>query len=434
MLKKTIAFLLSIILIISLCGCSDKKSSESEKQPKILKGRITEIPDYSLNENATADDMRQMAVKAMRDELSVQWYPEIDFKYMKMGTCADKIYKFSSKKIYCGLPYTNGDSSLLHWLSFYDFKTGMLDKSIMTSDFYRSFGNACATSAMWAWNAVCTDIKWDSCKNMTPQNGCIPVKGYNYPEHILDYLTTSTKSICKENGEQKMFEAYANLLPGDIVDTYSFEEEDDYNHVMMVTEKPHVLYFADGSINPVESYVLIQDQRSGSTNFYPPYLKLEDKEFHQYSGRIDQKVSFNFLYKSCYIPLSCAWFTGEKNYEKAVASFEGKTPESFNDLALSVIRSNYKIVSVKATVKEKKSKKTVATENYVRINNWWDRSEDKSVEKEYATTYMLNNSKDGFIKNILSKLRRGKTYQTKIDVLLATGETITVLQSEIVNN
>lgn len=432
-MKRRLLSVLFIVLLLLAAGCKKDEKKKKTAAVKVLSGRMTALPDYSLPENATADEMRKTAIKAMRDGLSVQWYPENDFQYMKAGTSSKKVYKFSADKIYCGLPYTNGDSSILHWLQYYDLSTGKLDKSILDGQFYKSFGNACATAVMWGWNAVCPDMKWDSCSNMTPQNGCIPVEGFKYPYEITTYSQFPTKTICNENGEQTMYKSYTNLLPADAVMTYSYIDNEQFNHVMMVTDKPHVEYNPDGSIDGEKSFVLVQDQRAGHTQEKYPYLKTENGEKHQYSGRIDYPVTFAELFKSHNIPLTCAQFLGKTPYVKATASLDGDAPADYNSLSSMTVRSNYNIVSVSMTVTDKKAKKQVSYKKYVRINNWWNKTKDKDADKEYALTYVLNNQKDGIstLSEVSGNLVSGNVYTVKIDVLVATGQTLTAFNGDV---
>ena len=449
MKKRAICLFLSALMLLSLAACGEKaeelpeetapaeetvpESSEPEEEakdppPMILEGRLTEMPSYVLSEGATADEMRQTAIRAMRDGLSFPWYPEETIKYFKAGPGSGEAYEFDSDQIYCGLPYTLGDSSLLHWLQYYDFESGRFENSEI-SNINNKLGNACATSIMWAWNAVCNDQQWDECRYMTPQNGCIPVAGYEYPEEITTYRDTSTTKICNANSAQQMYAAYANVLPADAI--FQYDDSTNKDHVVMAMDVPHVEYNDDGSINGKASYIPIMDQRYGSasgSNYQ--YDKTVDGVTYHSSGRIDFHFTFEALRQGGFIPVTCAQFMGEKPYEKATAALEADV-SSFDELAQTKLRSNYNIVTIRVTVSDPKTGKTLGEHNYVRFFSAYLKSANKDKDKEYSLTYDFSNQNktDPFLtgKDLVGNLSKGSDYRVKIDTLVASGETINVL-------
>ena len=83
-------------------------------------------PCYALPKGASTDEIRAMAVKAMRDALTIKWvapdYYTLD-KYMT--DLSARFLHFRPDRVYAGMAYTNGNTGILTWLHFYDFETGL---------------------------------------------------------------------------------------------------------------------------------------------------------------------------------------------------------------------------------------------------------------------------------------------------------------------
>lgn len=438
MLKKAVCLCLCAVFL-ALCSCgqaktekknkksTEKEVSQTESENKwVLEGRLTSLPDYSLNEGASPDEMRQMVVKAMQDELSLNWYPRSEFSYKKVGPASYKDFTFSPDKVYCGMPYTNGSSGLLQWLEYYDFNSGEFDNG-QVKDFNSKLGNDCSSSIMWAWAAVLPDITWDACENMTKQNGCIPLGEYN-TLGTINYEINSTKKICELNGQQVMFAAYAKLLPADAV----VRKTSNFSHAMMINKAAKVVYNQNGEIDGNNSYVYIQDQQAGHPN--PAFSRIENGEEHQYSGRFHIKVTFNELYRDTFLPVTSEEFLGLKAYQKATVSFENskKKPTTYNELTKQKIKSNYNIISVNVTATDKKTKKT-AEKKYVNLVGYFDKTGVKTKDKENLNTYSLWNESKSVLadKTFKKNLKKGNTYNIKLDVTVATGQIITVFKGDI---
>lgn len=87
-MKKITAILLLLAVCFGLFGCGqDKSPAAATTQPTEYTGyRVAQpmqYPDYTFDHEPTTDELRQMAVKAMADELSVEWCVDRYFKYNK---------------------------------------------------------------------------------------------------------------------------------------------------------------------------------------------------------------------------------------------------------------------------------------------------------------------------------------------------------------
>ena len=388
---------------------------------------LSGIPDYSLPEGATADQMRAMAVQAMRDELTVQWRIENDLTY----TYGTQNYPLKAAETYAGLPYTGGGTGLLQWLQYYDFKTGRVDGlTLNESNNYLggNLGNSCAASVFWGWSSVCSSINGNSTYYMTPGRGCLPVDGYTVDPNLMSYKEYPTKKIVEDNTKERIYKAYAATLPGDGLISYK-SADDSTAHARMVVSEPYVVKYANGNIDPAGSYLYIQDQHKGqrvtSASSNPWSIVEEDGQILHYAGHTYQKFTFEDLINDYYIPVAPAELLGKKAYTvpDAEASYTG-TIQRVSDLRKITIAATHKIITVKAMVM--KDNAVVEDSNYIRIT--------QSTNDAGLFTFSLattNTASSNYFP--LPKLpAAGGDYTLKLEVLLASGTTHTVLDVPII--
>ncbi len=304
-------------------------ASLPERVPKPLKR-----PNYAemLGDRPTVEKLREVAVQAMHDELTVQWFPGETLTYTKTGACANKTYHFFREKIYQGLPYTNAGMGIYQFLEYYDPENGCISYNDCANINWR-FGNSCAPAATWGMYTGCTSMKGKSISNyMTIPNGFYPLGNVKYEEDLFDFNNHTTKQILAENGDQTVMEGYALLQPADLV-VYS-EGGPSGGHVMMAITKPCVVRTASGEIDPNESYVYIQDQQAREDPVEADGVPMVR------SGRPEVKISFATLLQKMYIAVTVAEYMGKKPYEKTRFSLSGefKSPEDLRALTLSCNR------------------------------------------------------------------------------------------------
>lgn len=285
--------------------------AETEAEPaRVLAGHLTERPNYVLHEGATADEMRQMAIKAMREAMSVNWYPEKAAKYEYTSPNNGETIEFNltPDETYAGIPYSSSYTGLFQFLEYYDFETGMV--SVPNDEAYTTLiGNDCAGGAWWALAACLPSFDPASNGYARQSSNVVAVGPYTLPS--LDE-EKSSQTICSMNGEQTMYESYACLKPADTVTT-------GFNpglqgHYMMLLEAAHVVRNADGTINGKESTITIQDQMRGHRQTTAQYLKEENGEMIHYSGKWGTEHSFEYLWNNAYLPVTCKEFIGESPY------------------------------------------------------------------------------------------------------------------------
>lgn len=322
MIKRIVVFILITALLLSFAGCGMKKVPK----PTAV------YPDYTFAEAPDTDDLRQTAVRAMRDLLSIQWFTKVDYRYYKTGPASKKQYIFEPGNIYAGVLYTNANTGLFQFLEYYNPDTGEFVYPHDADTLKTELGVSCADAVLWAWSTVCTSISGGFYpKSMVIKNGYYPVGPYTYDPNTRDFNYLPTLNIVRDNGEEIMFESYAQVRMADALTTSSD------NHAMMAIEDAHVEYLADGRIDGENSYILIQDQRAGGKNWQRTD---EQGNILHYSGRLDGQFSFTKLFEEHFIPVTAAEFIGEKEYEKAEISVSEKcsSPDQLQNIT---IESNY---------------------------------------------------------------------------------------------
>ncbi len=283
----------------------------------------TERPNYVLSENATADEMRAMTVKAMWDMLSIPWYPDRTVSYeFRAYTGAIKPFTLYTSDTYAGLPYTNGFTGMFQFWEYYDTATGRL--SCPAGDSINELlGNKCNSCVYWSLAAVDSSFNLYSGAGRNG-SGFLPVGDYWLPN------SGDSRDVCAKNGRETMYAAYAKMKPADWLSSY--------DHVMMAIEPAVVVRNADGSINGAESYVTIQDQQGGQRS--SQYFKIVDGETRHYSGRTSAKLTFQKLFDDTYLPLTLAEFQGTKPYVMPAVSLDREV-DTYEDLLAATLKSEY---------------------------------------------------------------------------------------------
>jgi hypothetical protein len=324
-MKKLLCFFLCFLIILTLTGCQYKVPDPMQ------------YPDYTFSSEPTTDELRQMAVKAMRDILSIQWHTEKEIRYRKNGPVNKKEFVHEPGNIYAGLLYSSASTGLFQFFEYYNTKTGCLEYPGTADELKMELGNSCADALLWSWSTVCNSIKGGFYPVlMVPNNGYIAVGDYAYRQTIQSYNEMPSYAIIENNGNDVIMEAYSKMLPADALLSTSD------NHAKMVIEAPVIVRKSDGTIDPENSYVMIQDQRAGGATFY---VETVNGHTLNYSGKLSEKTTFATLLEKNYIPVTTAEFLGLKPYEKAVVT-ASKTCSTLTDLKELTIEANYPLAVI----------------------------------------------------------------------------------------
>lgn len=426
-MKKSIIWILLLALSFSLFGCAEKSTEKGEKVPEVTLSeaqlytvpRPMQYPTYTFDHTPTTDELRQMAVKAMNDMLSIQWCTPKFISYQKTGAVSEKHFSYVPEINLCGLPYTNGDSAIFNFFEYYDTTTGQMDFPGDGDDFNKVIGNTCTGSIMWAWSTVCDSLTgiYDN-YHMTYLNKCYPVGDYITPNSVDSYNQYGTNQICEDNGKEKILECYALCLPADGLSS------SPKNHGMMVISPAVVVRNADGTINGDESYLEIQDQRAGTGSVFYKQVDEEGNEYH-YSGRTYHKYTFNELYSEWYVPVTTGEFAGTDAYVPATVTHTPSVPSytTVEDMVSGILSSNFPMCIIKVIMEDANGNETMLARVYL------DKMDVKSGSaREYTMselTSLVNES------NYQKQMKSGKDYTVRVDVTVSTGEILTVAEVEI---
>lgn len=302
----------------------------------------------SSSTSATLSARRNMVEAEMREMMSVLWTPAETFTYYIDSASPVTLY---AGRIYQGIPYTHGGSS---GYAFLKYATNVDSKGVYTlSDLTQEalsyqtstarIGNDCADAVFWAWGQVANSITFTSTKYMTESYGCLKVG--NYAFSAADYSGVKTAAVCEENGEQTMFDCYAQMQKGDgmVMITSS-----GAGHSVM-TVRVNVVYDADGMIDGEKSYATILEQTS----------TLEREQVGVYNSQLgatvycleelDKQWSFNTLYEKGYLPITCKELVDSSATAKVSVSDSISSP-GLSDLFSGTLTGTYKISHVTITI------------------------------------------------------------------------------------
>ncbi len=370
-MKKLLALLLAVVTVLGMTACGGETSKtptepvETEYTGYIVPEPLKERPMYTVSENPTIEELRETAVKAMHDMLSIQWSVSAGFNYNKEGAVSHKDYIYQPDTVYCGLPYADGQTNMYVWLEYYDLETGHLTMEGDGQWLNSILGNTCAGSLMWAWSTVCDSLTGRYVNtSMVPKYGCLPVGSYKIqnPEFLDEFKTEkySTAQVCSENGLDVMFESYAQAKMADAITNSNSE------HTMMLIEDATVVRNADGTIDPIQSYVMLQDQAAGSGEKFFEHTG-EDGVLYQYTGRtgpIAVKMTFKALFDATYIPVTTAEFLGLETYAKPEVKFSNEAIASVDELYSGVVTCNYPMSMFKLIATDENGKEIDMFEVY----------------------------------------------------------------------
>ncbi len=286
-----------------------KIASELQPEDLTLHEKLKAIP--IAKEGMAPEQLRKMCVDFMRLQVSFPYKLEEDFEYW----VERQDYKVRLKKdeVHAGIPYVNiGGSSLYRWAEHMDPKTGIVNMKEFGRN-KRIFGNACSGGCATSWARCITSVRLGWTHEMTQANGVIPVGPYTYRKDIRSFHNPekyTAKTVCKENGEQVMFESYALLQPGDGLNCPG--------HIRMATGLSHVVRNPDGTIDGNKSYAVFSDQGMITVDWYH-VRQQKNGDYYVVEGCVDVKIPFKKLYDTNYLPFTFKEFLGQAPVKQAYA-------------------------------------------------------------------------------------------------------------------
>lgn len=356
-MKKAIAAMLCVFLLLSLCACGQKETATEHPtgpvdtfnyptiHQKLTWDAINAFPVKT--EDMTVAQMRDLCVDFFRFTKTALWTPNQNWNFVRSNSGqTDDIYKGA---VYGGLPYIPVASGNIYRLMDYiNQETGVVDMTEPMKN-PKLFGNQCSIGAYWGWARVINSAKYLWTSGMVQQNGFLRVGPYTYDDKLTHFESGvyTTSQVIKENGIQIMCQSYGAMQHADGLVTFN-----DGGHTMMCSADPVVVYAPDGTIDASQSYLYIIDQHVGwseATN--------EAGDTYQHKNYVDRKFTFLQLIEEAYLPFTFAEFLGTDPIEPTLCSFS-HTGDSITvkQLAVGKVSANYGISDIYAVLKDSQGK------------------------------------------------------------------------------
>ena len=285
-MKRLLCVVLALLFLLPLVGCGKQEPVQTQSAEEILAQR------------------RQIAMDFMRAQLDFYWRCEEELTYFNAKTGKVSLV-YEAGKIYRGLPYGQSGGTVATFLrssevderGVYTVTGVKLDEE---SGYYqvRRMGSDCAATVWSAWAQISPSISADkrTTRFLTTDNGFLRVGDYasDPTEH------SQTKKDCRNNGEQVMYEAYAQLLPADGVVQFN----DGSGHAMMVVGVEVKRNQKNGEILGNTSFVHVIDQTSGNMNDNATeYVEALGEEVCLV-GNTEKTLSFAAMFGKGYLPIT----------------------------------------------------------------------------------------------------------------------------------
>lgn len=314
--KKLLSLLLAFLLIFSLAACQQTPAetttapTETTAAPTETTATPTETTAPEETTEATEPltpeeqilkERRQTVIDYMLKDLSVLWRADIESEITYSPAKPNAYETLVPGRIYQGLPYSFGSSSVYRLLDFASSQDekGIYNISGITMEMLDGatavarLGNDCSSAVAIAWSQINASITHSATRKICEDNGYLPVGDY---QNIPDTNENSGQVIAM-NGADVMFAAYAQLKPADALARSG--------HMVLVTDVD-VVYQDDGTIDSKQSTVTIIDQTSTNQKQGASEWNEALGERVYIIGNAEPLVfNFRYLLKEAYLPVTC---------------------------------------------------------------------------------------------------------------------------------
>lgn len=360
-MKQLTALFCCLAMVLALVSCGDEiivtstENTDNATAAEVSHPAVTDVLTWDkinafpiANSDMSNEELRALCVDFFRFMQTFAWTPSEAFTYTIESSSEDVI--LHPDKIYGGLPYVSvASGNIYRLMDWYDPETGVVDVTEAKKT-PALFGSQCSIGAYWAWGRVVNDANYTWTEGMVEKNGFQRVGPYTYREGLetLGSADYNTVAIVKENGEQTMFQSYAQMKPADGMVYFTTA-----GHVVMISSTPHVEYKEDGTIDGDKSYVTYIDQSSLWSD-----AKQTDGTPYSVQSRVDAQRSFQTIFNGAYIPFSLPELDGRATVEPSVTtlSYTGEGSITLTDLKESHVTSNYGISDVYIVIKDASAK------------------------------------------------------------------------------
>ena len=421
-----LAFLLAVMLLLCLCACGEKEAPLTAAPTKVSayksSGVYTDLGDEKLSyadlealpkkyAGMPTDEAREVALAFWRYCKGALWIPDAQYDIYKKEDDVN-VYKRSVEAggIYGGLPYvSNATGNIYRLLDFMDPDTGVVDVK-NAGRYPLTFGGMCSSGCYWAWARVMNSADYLWTHSIVASRGFIPVGPYTYDETISRFSNEyGTHDVMEENGQQIMFQSYAQLKIGDGL---GYSRAGGVGHIVMCSIAPHVEYLEDGTIDGTNSYIHIIDQGATWTEGVSPKgLK------YQYESAVDKKLTFTKLFEACFIPYTFADLIGEEPIEETEIAFSYSGDTITEEKLFSAkVTSNYFISDIYVFAYDKAGNEVYKHNARAYVPSTTELAVHRLVDKSYTW-------------GDWASVKPGD--RVKVEVLLGTGERFVLWEGKL---
>lgn len=327
-------------------------------------------------------------------------------------------------RLHVGIPYNHKGGSLARFEYTTD-ENGVMQDWVYEQAAFDGFdgyiGNDCSTAVAHAWWTVSNSTDIIRCGAMHPHygdiSGVIAVGDWVWEESLDEngkrYVGDYTDPYVVTNGEEVMYEAYAQMRKGDAY----VSTTKDGGHTRMCAADPVVVRDENGKIDPQHSYVLSHEQ--GAPAILEPYFC---------SWRLDYKYTFQQLYQTYKIPVTCEeLLTGEM--EPAEAKIEGDLSGKLG-MTTGTVTANYFLDSVTLEITDSEGNVVLNHPYWTTVNRFSDANSNDNGIRNYNDTFNMASFASA-LQNL--QLEVGETYSYTVTANLATDDNIVVKTDSFTN-
>lgn len=358
---------------------------------------------------AKVQAVRDTVVEKMYEMGTVEWYVSESLYHSCTCSLAACHGVFVPGIKHIGLPYNHKGGSLERFKSVLD-ETGTVQDWVYglgSFDGYDLYmGNDCATAIAQAYASVSHSFSFTYANQMIPDRNCdtIPVGDYEWK---LDQQYPYSKTYVEATGEQRMYEAYAQMRKGDAV-AYTTVEG---GHTRMCAEDPVVVRYEDGTIDPENSYVIMH-QQGGVMVVIDPYYT---------TWGINNKITFSHLYHTdTALPVTIRELL-DGNIMKPTAELVNGA-DGREGLISGTVTSNYFLDSVTMVITDAQGKEVFNHRAFTTVGKYQD---------EYSTEKLRELNTEYDMAHFATMLQGisfayGETYHVTVTAHISTGDDLVV--------
>jgi len=347
------------------------------------------------------EKLRDIVVARMLELTTIEWKVREDMVHNEGS--------FVEGWTYYGMPYRHMGASLSRIKYLIDEEGYLKDFAydLPSVELQNYMGNDCSTGLIQALWAVSNSVDFGHCSRQYPwdeSGGCLYVGDWE-PDPSLS--VADSRLHIQYNGEEKIYEAYAQLKKGDF---YVYNIPDVGGHTRMAAENAVVAYNQDGTINPNYSYVTSHEQGWTTTN--------EEKKTHT-TCRANHRYTFANLMFDGAVPVTCEELvTGEMEPQTAemIGGLEGKL-----GLTTGTVKTNYNLDYVDLVICDATGKEVFNHRMWPTLGRSGDSSDAmrRFYEDEFDMGRFAAPLAEAYFEN-------GQTYSYKITATNTPGTTFTV--------